>query len=148
MNTMESDITVQPTQTHSPSILYFRFRPDVGHAIQQVEYDLLQTYLSEHRGHADDIAPLCHDGYWAVMATSETGIGADAVEYTTNYLRSMPVVAELSITTVPPPPNPSQGSPLPGSRHCSEHRASEVVWARSNKVGHVQETIGGRTQEK
>jgi len=113
---MES-ITTQPTQTNSTPILYFRFRPDVGHAIQRVEYDLLQTYLSGHRGHEDDIVHLCHDGYWAVMATSETGMGADAIEYTTNYLRSIPVIAELSITTTPPPASPAQGSPPAGSRH-------------------------------
>jgi hypothetical protein len=113
---MES-ITTQPNRMKSPPILYFQFQPDVGHGIQQVEYDLLQTYLSQHRGYEDDIIHVCSDGYWAVMATSETGMGADAVEYTTNYLRSMPVVAQSSITTTPPTAPPSQGSTPRGSRH-------------------------------
>ena len=101
------EMTTQPLQPVSGAILYFRFQRDVGVAIQQVEYDLLQTNLSLHRGYNVNSAHLCHDGYWAVMATSEIGIGADSVEYTMNYLRSMPVVAPLSITTMPPVPTPS-----------------------------------------
>lgn len=113
---MES-VETEATQATSPSILYFQFMPDVGHAIQQLEYDLLQTNLSQHRGHEDDAVDLCHDGYWAVMTTSETGVGADAIEYTTNYLRSIPVVAESSITTICPPPGPARRSAPDGSRH-------------------------------
>ena len=63
---------------------------------------MLQDYLSQHRGHNARADDLCRDGYWAVVPTSETGIGADAVEYTKSYLRSMPVVDEFSITTIPP----------------------------------------------
>ena len=104
---MGLEITAQPTQNASPPILYFQFQRNVGHAIQQVEYDLLQTNLSQHRGYDINSAHLCRDGYWAVMATSETGVGADAIEYTMSYLRSMPVIAGLSITTTPPSQSPS-----------------------------------------
>ena len=104
-NNIGSDITAPPTQTMSRTVLYFRFRQAVGGAIRQVEYDLLQTYLSQHRGYDDSADTPCRDGYWAVVATSETGMGADAVEYTTNYLRSIPVIDEFSITTTPPLPN-------------------------------------------
>ena len=104
---MELDITPKPAQDTLNPILYFRFLHDVGHAIQQVEYDLLQTNLSRHRGYDNSSAHLCRDGYWAVMATSETGVGADAIEYTRNYLGSMPVVVRLSITTTPPAQSPS-----------------------------------------
>ncbi len=105
MNTIESDTTLHRTQTIPRTFLYFRFRQDVGAAIQQVEYDLLQTNLSQHRGYEDSANDLCHDGYWAVVATSETGLGADALEYTANYLRSMPVVERSSITATAPVPN-------------------------------------------
>lgn len=104
MNSPELDIMAQATPR---SILYFQFRPHLGSAIQQVEYDLLLTNLSLHRGYADSAADLCRDDYWAVVATSKTGMGADAVAYTTDYLRSMPVVDESSITTTPPAPSQS-----------------------------------------
>ena len=90
------------TQSASRPILYFRFRPDVGGAVQQVEYDLLQTNLSRHRGYDDSADDLYRDGFWAVAATSETGMGADAVDYTMNYLRSIPVIDALSITARQP----------------------------------------------
>jgi hypothetical protein len=91
--------------TTSRPLLYFRFRPDVGRGIQQVEYDLLQTYLNQHRGYDDSADDLHHDNDWAVRATSEIGMRADAVEYTANYLRSIPVIDELSISTLPLLPN-------------------------------------------
>ena len=103
MNTLELDSTAPLTpKIEDRTILYFRFRFDVGAAIQQVEYDLLQTNLSQHRGYDDSADALCRDGYWAVAATSETGVNADAIDYTANYLRSMPVVARFSVTTMPP----------------------------------------------
>ena len=107
MNNIEAEKTAPPSQAVPRVILYFRYGFGVGSAIQQVEYDLLQTNLSQHRGYNDNAADLCQDGYWAVVATSETGMGADAVTYTTKYLRSISVVDPLSITTTPPSPNPS-----------------------------------------
>ncbi len=101
MNHIGLNISAMPPQVTPRIVLYFRFRHEIGEAIRQVEYDLLQTNLSQHRGYDDSADALCHDGYWAVVATSEAGIGADAVEYTKNYLLSMPVVEDYSITTTP-----------------------------------------------
>ena len=107
MNATELDILALPSRTAPNNILYFRFMPHIGHAIQQVEYDMLQTNLSQHRGYDDSASDLCRNGYWAVAATSETGMGEDALEYTECYLRSMPVVDAFSISPEPPLPIPS-----------------------------------------
>ena len=101
---MGLDITAAPD---ARAVIYFRFQQGMGSGIEQVEYDLLQTNLSQHRGFDDAAGVLCRDGYRAVVATSETGVGADAVEYTTNYLRSLPNIDAPSITTTPPPLTPS-----------------------------------------
>src|SRR5580658_7452323 len=106
MNNTDVDIAAESTPTASRTILYFRFRFDVGTVLQQVEYGLLQTYLNQHRGKDDSAEELCRDGYWAVVATSETGIGVDAIDYTADYLRSMPTVAKFSVTMTPPLPDP------------------------------------------
>ena len=104
MNNIGLDITAPPA---SRAILYFRFQQGMGGGIEQVEFDTLQTNLSQHRGADETAGDLCRDGYRAVVATSETGVGADAIEYTTNYLRSLPNIDALSITTTPPPLPPA-----------------------------------------
>jgi hypothetical protein len=104
MNNMELNVTSGPPD--SRAILYFRFRENMGSGIEQVEYDLLQTNLSRHRGADEPNDAPRSDGYWSVAVTSEKGVGADAVEYTTNYLRSMATIDALSITATPPPAVP------------------------------------------
>mgnify|MGYP001798190416 CR=1 FL=1 len=54
MNTIESDTTLHSTQTLPRTLLYFRFRQDVGDAIPQVEFALLQTNRSEPPRPADN----------------------------------------------------------------------------------------------
>ena len=102
MNSIEAEVAGQTVQTPERTILYFRFHHTVGGAIQQVQYDLLETNLSRHRGYDDSAASLCCEGYWAVVATSEDGMKADAIAYTTDYLHSLPDIDVSSITDMLP----------------------------------------------
>lgn len=101
MSAIELNTSATPEPGMERTILYFRFNPNVGSAIQQLEYDLLETNLSEHRGQSAVSSTLCRNGYWAVVATSRTGVGPDAVAYTTEYLRSIPTIDPYTITTTP-----------------------------------------------
>ena len=101
MNTVELNAITPPAPAMERTILYFRFNPNVWSAVQQLEYDLLETNLSEHRGQSAVSSSLCRNGYWAVVATSRTGVGPDAVAYTTEYLRSIPTIDPYTITTTP-----------------------------------------------
>jgi hypothetical protein len=94
-------------------VLYFKFKGDSDRGVRNVEYDDLVNWLNEQRGAGRDVRDLNRDGYYAVAvsaAKGSNGAPEEARAFTEAYLRSIPTVAQETITSqLPPtntPPNP------------------------------------------
>jgi hypothetical protein len=87
--------------TGSGDILYFKFRGDVDEGVQHVEYDDIVNWLNEQREEGKDVRDLNRDGYYAVAVSAGKGASGTPEEtrkFTEAYLRSIPTIAEETIT--------------------------------------------------